>query len=109
MWRDLLLGLLATVLTGIGTWALKTLIPYLRSLAEEKLLAVDVKTKDAIVDIVWSGVHAAEQVLKGKPGAEKFKYVFDFVQSMYEMDEDHLTVLIEQAVFELKLEMQGGE
>ena len=102
MWRDLLLGLLATVLTGVGTWALKTLIPYLNSLVDEK-------KKDAIFNAVWSAVRAAEQMFPDSKGIAKFNYVSEFIKDMHEIDEDQLRVLIEQAVYNMRLEAQGGE
>ena len=102
MWRDLLLGLLATVLTGVGTWAFKSLIPYLNSLVDEK-------KKDAVFNAVWSAVRAAEMMFPDSKGISKFNYVSDFIKDLHDIDEDSLRVLIEEAVYSMRQEAQGGE
>ena len=100
MEKDLLLGLLATVLTGVATWALREIVPNVRDWFNEK---VSVNAQDALRRTIEEAIRAAEVLLKGRPGAEKLAYVLNLADSIYEVDnEEMVRSMVEAAVYWMK-------
>jgi hypothetical protein len=83
------LALLGLILTGV-------IIPWIKA-------KTTVHQRETILALVYDGVRAAEQLYGAGKGAEKKKYVTDWL-SERGVDTEEIETLIEAAVYELKKE-----
>ena len=102
--NDITFGILKIIVSICAAISTVYLIPYLKTLKEDKRYA-------ALVSMVEVAVRAAEQTFSDKQGAAKREEVMKFVQ--YWMDKqgikisyEQLDQLLEACVYNLKLEQQ---